>query len=1781
MYDTVKNATACFAYYSYSITGGHLLTNNGSSTKYGFTSSWSWGDGSTNSTAKNSDHIYTKNGRYNVCLTVTDSIANCSATYCDSIQVTGACSASAYFAATNGTGGSVSFTNYSTTTSGHYSSSWDFQDSKTGSSLKNPTHTYKANGIYHVCLYVVDSLNTSCNNSFCRYDTVKNATSCYAYYSYSLSGGHLVTSNGSTTKNGFASIWSWGDGSANSTSKSPDHTYTKNGTYYVCLKVIDSIAGCYDQHCDSITVTGACSAHFVYALTSGLTVGFADSLSTAFVHGDKRSVSWNFGDGSNYGSGDFTYHAYSKNGTYTVIVTVYDSVTKCSSSYSTNVKVSNCSIVSSYKYSRTGNKFTFTSTSTGASTHVKYKWIYGDNGSVADSTSGATATHTYTASAATETVYLVIYDSATGCTAYSSQTITLCATKSDFTYKATGLSVAFAGDSSNSTTVTYAWAFGDKSAGSGLRSSHTYANNGTYGVCLTATDNLTGCSSSTCSTITVTNCNLTASYTDSISGHTVFFKGTTNLTSKHASIKWYYTDGSPMDSTSGLNSHHTFASSISSQVVYLIIYDSTTKCSVYARETVTICSAKSDYTYKVSGATVSVVADSTNKSTVKYNWDFNDKTGPNTGKKLTHTYTASGTYNICLTATDSATGCTTTTCTSVAVSTCSLSAAFTDSIKGNTVKFYGKSNASSHVRIIWMFGDNTTDSTSNSYNVSHTYGSSISTSNAYLRVYDSVTKCVAYGTEQVIICDAKSDFTEKLNGLYATFAPNTSNKTYIKYAWNFGDKSDSRLAAPTHYFPYYGTYQVCLTATDTVTGCSTQTCTNVTLTCQLNVSFTDSIIGNTVSFVGTTGVISSHTSIKWYFGDSKVDSTSGLKVSHTYASGSGSENVYLRIYDSTSKCLVYATKTIVLCSAKSDFTFKTGGTSAGFTSDATNKSTVKYSWNFGDKSNLSTAANPTHAYSNYGTYSVCLTATDSATGCTTTTCNNVTLSCSLSVSFTDSVSGTTVKFYGKTGQISNHTSIEWFFGDGTSDLTSSLTTHHTYSSSVSAETVTLRVYDSTTKCLVYVNGTVTLCDANSQFSDKVSGLTVAFGASTVNSARIKYSWNFGDKSDSRLAAPTHTYANNGTYQVCLTATDSVSGCSTMTCTSIAVSNCTLAVKFTDSISGHYVTFAAIPNVSAHYSVKWIFGDGVIDSTSGLRTHHAYGSTVRTENVYVRIYDSVTKCVAYASETITLCTALSDYKYTVSGLNVSFTADPNNTSRAGYSWNFGDNSTFVTTQNPTHTFSAAGTYYVCLSVSDSTGCSSSTCYNITVTGCTLTATFTDSVSGHTVKFFGKTNLTSHHSSIKWFFGDNAVDSTSGLKTTHTYASSVTSATAYLRIYDSTTKCLTYYNVTISFCSVSAAWTYGASNLTVKFLANSANPSNTLYTWYFGDGSNDGTTKDPTHTYSKPGKYRVCLYALDSPCIAEICDSITVTAATNATYCIIGKVNTSKVAGYPAKVFLIYYNSKDSTLDSIKTTQTDAKGFYQFCGLRNGTYYTKAALDTNNSYYKYFIPTYHYDATKWTGAQTITVNNANDTGENIIMKIGTNPGGAGFIGGKVSAGAGKFGDPVADVQVVLYDSAGINPVAYTYTNSAGYYSFSGIAFGTYSVYGEVVGKVCYPAIVTITDTSSTDNSVDLQVKLTTITAAIKPAGTWIVEKADVYPNPVTNKLTLSMSIRNASQATLKIYDITGKVVSELNTSLEGGAQKMEVDASSLPAGLYFLRMEMLKDNTLMEARFVKVH
>ena len=67
------------------------------------------------------------------------------------------------------------------------------------------------------------------------------------------------------------------------------------------------------------------------------------------------------------------------------------------------------------------------------------------------------------------------------------------------------------------------------------------------------------------------------------------------------------------------------------------------------------------------------------------------------------------------------------------------------------------------------------------------------------------------------------------------------------------------------------------------------------------------------------------------------------------------------------------------------------------------------------------------------------------------------------------------------------------------------------------------------------------------------------------------------------------------------------------------------------------------------------------------------------------------------------------------------------------------------------------------------------------------------------------------------------------------------------------------------------------------------------------------------------------------------------------------------------------------------------------------------------------------------------------------------------------------------------------------------------------------------------------------------------------ATVYPNPVSNNATISLNLDKSQNVAIAVYDILGnKVFTIAQKEYSAGNNEIKYDASSLPKGLYFVRI-----------------
>mgnify|MGYP003376885612 CR=1 FL=1 len=140
--------------------------------------SWAWdfGDGGTSS-QQHPTHLYSGIGTYRVCLTVFDSINQCTSTFCDNVNALSPCAPNfgAYPDSMQQTTVNMNFFMFSNcgTPSAIF---WDFGDGTFDSTgVLNPMHAYADTGTYNVCACVVIGVDTFCN--------------CQPVYAYRLISG--------------------------------------------------------------------------------------------------------------------------------------------------------------------------------------------------------------------------------------------------------------------------------------------------------------------------------------------------------------------------------------------------------------------------------------------------------------------------------------------------------------------------------------------------------------------------------------------------------------------------------------------------------------------------------------------------------------------------------------------------------------------------------------------------------------------------------------------------------------------------------------------------------------------------------------------------------------------------------------------------------------------------------------------------------------------------------------------------------------------------------------------------------------------------------------------------------------------------------------------------------------------------------------------------------------------------------------------------------------------------------------------------------------------------------------------------------------------------------------------------------------------------------------------------------------------------------------------------------------------------------------------------------
>jgi PKD repeat protein len=548
------------------------------------------------------------------------------------------------------------------------------------------------------------------------------------------------------------------------------------------------------------------------------------------------------------------------------------------------------------------------------------------------------------------------------------------------------------------------------------------------------------------------------------------------------------------------------------------------------------------------------------------------------------------------------------------------------------------------------------------------------------------------------------------------------------------------------------------------------------------------------------------------------------------------------------------------------YAFTTIPTKVTFVDNSLGSAPMTYEWSFGDGA-TSTEQNPSHIYTQRGTYTVTLTVKNAYGTSTAIKRDFITIGMAAHPDFvgtpTSGDAPLSVKFTDKTaGQVSGW---HWDFGDGQAADEQNPT--HVYMTAGVYNvilTVTNEYGQADVTKAQYINVAGNLV---SKFAaDPSSGkapLAVRFGDRSIGNPTA-WAWDFGDGSTANVQNPSHTFATAGSYDVKLTVTrGGMTASSTQAINAGGVPttdfvgaplavNINEPVKFTDKSS------------NSPTSWKWEFGD-TAESTAQNPTHAyqvkgIYTVTLTTRNDNGKDgetkKDYINVGMGPKADFRPVNVPYSQFQVPKS---VQF-IDLSTQLPTSWAWDFGDGAT-STDQNPSHLYMKEGTYTVKLTVKNNFGQDTKVMTDLITIGGGAAVDFSADKTtvgvGRVVSFTDLSTI--NPTSWAWEFGDGQTGS--GNNPDHVYRAvgvyDVTLTASNLYETNSRTKNMYITVLNIPRAEFTADKTRGGAPMDVQFTDKSTGAP-TAWKWDFGDGASS-TEQNPKHTYTTLGTYTVSLTA----------------------------------------------------------------------------------------------------------------------------------------------------------------------------------------------------------------------------------------------------------------------------------------------------------------------------------
>ncbi|MEL6252524.1 MAG: PKD domain-containing protein [Bacteroidota bacterium] len=366
---------------------------------------------------------------------------------------------------------------------------------------------------------------------------------------------------------------------------------------------------------------------------------------------------------------------------------------------------------------------------------------------------------------------------------------------------------------------------------------------------------------------------------------------------------------------------------------------------------------------------------STSSTNMSFSWDFGDGNS-STDTNPNHTYTAPGTYRVCLLATNDCG--TDTLCRDITLNCLKPDAGYTYSVNELQVSFQEGSIRSTSFS--WDFGDG---NTSTDADPNHTYV--LPGTYTVCLVAISICGTDTFCQDITVSCPGPAaDFSYEATNREVTFSDQSVEAE--SFSWDFGDGATSTLANPVHSYDSVGTYEVCMIASNI---CGNDTiCQTVEVDCPLPIAgFGHDASNLNIIFLNQS---SFSTAYAWDFGDG--NSSNLPRPFHSYDLP-GTYTVCQTVINECGQDSMCQSVVVSCPGPQASFSYDLDGFNLTLFNNSS--ANAEYNWDFGD-GNTSKDFEPVHTFDSAGTYFVSLEAS--------TICGTDTIGLEIEVSSATSIS---------------------------------------------------------------------------------------------------------------------------------------------------------------------------------------------------------------------------------------------------------------------------------------------------------------------------------------------------------------------------------------------------------------------------------------------------------------------------------------------------------------------------------------------------------------------------------------------------------------------------------------------------------------------------------------------------------------------------------------------------------------------------------------------------------